>query len=290
MYIVAVTVDYNGHEDTLACVDSLLKSRGGELSIVVVDNGSDEPLRLAQASPPINLIRLATNLGFAGGFNVGIRQAMNMGAEAVLILNNDTLLAEDMIARLAEELRPGVGIVAPRIYYGHDPHRIWSDGFKLWPLTLDLRSGRRGQLDSTVPPAPIRVVDYVAGCAMLIDRSVLDSIGLFDERFFAYYEDLDYCLRARQARFSILTVTTAHLWHKVAGATGLQSPHRRYLIAYGSIRFFAKHAGWRWPFVVIVRLVSWSKTLLTFAAARRADLMAAHLHGIRDGLRDTFFK
>jgi GT2 family glycosyltransferase len=288
MHIVAVTVDYSRHADTLECVDSLLKSRYEDLSILVVDNGSDEPLRLARKEPNVTVIRMTTNLGFAGGFNVGMRHAIGMGAEAVLILNNDTIAAENMVTLLAAELKSGVGIVAPRIYYRDDPHRIWSDGFKAGPLTLDMRNDRRGRLDSAVVSVPVRNVDYVPGCAMLIHRKALDSVGLFDEQFFAYYEDLDYCIRVRRAGFRILAVSEALLWHKVAGTTGLQSPRRQYLIAYSSVRFFAKHAGWRWPFIVIARAVSLGKTLVTLAVARRGDLIQSHVRGLAEGLHDTF--
>ena len=130
----------------------------------------------------------------------------------------------------------------------------------------------------------------MAGCAMLIQRRVLETIGLFDERFFAYYEDLDYCIRAREAGFRILTVPTAHVWHKVASTTGLQSPRREYLMAYGSVRFYAKHARWRWPAIVPPRTASLAKTLLRLAQHKRRDLIEAHLKGIQDGFRDAFFK
>jgi GT2 family glycosyltransferase len=286
--ITIVIVDYNRHADTVACLASLRASDLADRPILVVDNGSEPPLQALPEPGAIEILRLERNLGFAAGFNLGIRRALAGGAEAVFVLNNDTVVAPDLGGPLIAGLAAGVGIVAPRIYYAADPQRIWSDGFDANPLTLEIRRGRRGQLEDA--NAPTRSVDYVAGCAMLIQRRVLETIGLFDERFFAYYEDLDYCIRARAAGFRIVTIPAAHVWHKVASSTGLQSPRRAYLMAYGSVRFYAKHAGWRWPVMAPARAGSLAKTLLSLAGHKRRDLIAAHLNGIRDGLRDTFGK
>ena len=124
---------------------------------------------------------------------------------------------------------------------------------------------------------------------MLIRRDVLETIGLFDEHFFAYYEDLDYCRRAQAAGFRLVTVPAARLWHKVAGTTGLGHPRRQYLLAFGSVRFFAKHAGWRWPVIGLYRLGSTVKTIVKFALRRRFDLLGAHLRGLKDGWQSVFF-
>jgi GT2 family glycosyltransferase len=287
MEIVAVIISYNGSADTVECVGSLLESSHPGLRIVVVDNGSSPPLSLPPGHADVEVVRLEANLGYSGGVNVGIGRALNTGADAVFVLNNDTIFAADAVARLAAELKGDVGIVAPRIYYAADPGLIWSDGFMAHPWTLEMRGGRRGQREGK-DEEPVRAVDYVAGCAMLIHRSVLDAIGLFDEGYFAlYYEDLDYCIRARRAGFGILTVPAAHVWHKVALTFGLQSPRRQYLMAYGSVRFFVKHAGRRWPLVAIARTASLGKTAGRLIIRGQRSQLAAHLRGLRDGLRDV---
>ncbi len=287
--LIVVTVDYNRHADTLSCLDSLRTSDLRGLRIIAVDNGSEDPLQLPSEHGDVEILRQESNLGFATGFNTGIRRALAGGADAVFVLNNDTVVARDLWGPLIAGLESGAAIVAPRIYYAADPRRIWSDGFAANPLTLEITHSRRGQLEDD-RQISARRVDYVAGCAMLIHRRVLETIGLFDERFFAYYEDLDYCIRAREAGFRILTVPAARIWHKVAGTTGIQNPRREYLMAYGSVRFYAKHAGWRWPAVMPARTVSLAKTLMRLAQHNRRDLIEAHLKGIRDGFRDTFFK
>jgi hypothetical protein len=285
MNIVAVIANYNGGADTVECVDSLLESSAATFRIIVVDNGSSPPLSLPSQYGDIDIVRLEANLGFAGGVNVGIRRALRTGADAVLVLNNDTIVAADAVARLASELKGAVGIAAPRIYYAADPSLIWSDGFMAHPWTLEMRGGQRGRR-AEKNQEPARIVDYVTGCAMLIHRAVFDAIGLFDERFFAYYEDLDYCIRAREAGFKILTVPTAQIWHKVARTTGLESPRRHYLMAYGSVRFYAKHAGPRWPLVIVARTASLGKTVGRLMMHGQRSQLLAHLRGIRDGLQD----
>jgi GT2 family glycosyltransferase len=115
-------------------------------------------------------------------------------------------------------------------------------------------------------------------------------VGLFDERFFAYYEDLDFCLRARQAGFRIATAPNARLWHTVASTTGLGTQRREYLMARSSVVFYARHAAWRLPFVVAARTGSLLKTLAVHARRSRPDLIRAHLSGLRDGLHDVFDK
>jgi GT2 family glycosyltransferase len=288
MHIIAITVDYQHHEDTYACLDSLLKCGGDIAHIIVIDNGSTPPLDLA-AYPAVELIRLDSNLGFAGGFNYGLQRALVLGAEVVLVLNNDTIAAPDMVSRLAAELIGTVGITAPRIFYETDPQRIWSDGFDAHPLTLEMIHGRRNKLESEVNDYSPRTVDYVLGCGMLIRRDVLRAVGLFNECFFAYYEDLDYCRRVQAAGFRVVAVPRARLWHKVARTMGLDSPRRQYLLAFGSVLFFVRHAGWRWPIIGPYRMGSTLKTILKFALHRRCDLLGAHIRGLKDGWQSVFF-
>ncbi len=287
MDITAVVVNHNGAADTVECVGSLRRSRDVSLRILVVDNGSSPPLSLPAEYENVQIVRLEANLGFAGGVNAGIELALKTGANAVLVMNNDAVIAPDALALLSEALKGDVGIAAPRIYYASDPLRIWSDGFLAGRWTLEMRGGQRG-LRAREGEEPVRRVDYVAGCVMLIRRSVFEAVGLFDRRFFAYYEDLDFCARARDAGFSIVTVPTAHAWHKVARTTGLHNPRRHYLLAYGSVRFFAKHAGRRWPLVVLSRAASLAKTTIQLTAGGQCAAWIAYLKGLRDGLRDVF--
>lgn len=287
MRTIAVIVNLDRPADTMACICSLRESDISPFAVIVVDNGSQPALELSTDDPGVELIRLEENRGFTGGYNVGIRRALALGADAVLVLNNDTLADPALLGRLTDHLQPPVGIVAPRIFYADDPQRIWADGFGVQPFTLEMRGGRRGQIAIPRHEAP-RSVAYVTGCAMLIDCRVLKAVGVFDEAFFAYYEDLDYCIRVRRAGWTILNVPEARLWHKVAASTGLGTPRRQYLMAYSSVLFFAKHAQWRAPFVLAARFGSLALTIGRLLSRRRSDLLRAHLRGLRDGLKYVF--
>jgi hypothetical protein len=122
---------------------------------------------------------------------------------------------------------------------------------------------------------------------MLVRREVWEQVGFFDERCFAYYEDLDFCLRARRAGFTIVNVPAARMWHKVAQTAGLDSPGREFLLARGSVLFFARHAGWRWPFVMAARTGHAVKRVVVALASGRAGLAGAYLRGLFEGVRDA---
>lgn len=286
MKLIVVIADYNRHDDTLACLASLKRCDDDLWHVIVVDSGSEQPFLLPASSPNIEVFRLPVNGGFAVAFNFGIRHALSMGATAILVLNNDTLVAPDFLAPLLAVRASGAAIVAPRIYYASDPQRIWAEGFSAHRWTLEMRDSLRGCLEDDAPHTP-QVVDYVTGCAMLIDRKVFEVIGFFDERFFAYYEDLDFCIRASRAGFHIMTAPASHVWHKVASTTGLGTSRRQYLMVRSSVLFFAKHAGRRWPIVLAYRAGSMLKTLAVSTWKRRPDLIQAYIEGLKEGWRDA---
>jgi len=127
----------------------------------------------------------------------------------------------------------------------------------------------------------------LVGCGLLIRRDLLERVGLFDERFFMYYEDLDLCLRARRAGYRLLLVPSAKMWHKVAVSSGgRDSPGERYHMARSSVLFFRKHArSWQVPFIAPYRTASAVKTVTRLLLRRRPDSARAYLRGLRDGLR-----
>ncbi len=212
-----VIVNWNGREDTLACLRSLesLDYRGHD--VLVVDNGSqDGSVEAIRASfPSVTVMENGRNLGFAGGNNVGIAHAVDRGADYVLLLNSDTEVAPGLLSALVEvgEADPTVGMLGPKIYYYDAPNVIWSAGG-----TVDAW-GRTGHLRADEPddgsPEGVRLVDYVTGCAILVKRCVVERIGAFDERFFAYFEETEWCARARRAGYKVAYVPSGVVWHKI---------------------------------------------------------------------------
>ena len=221
--VACIILNTNRREDTLACLASLQASTYVNAFVLVLDcqstDGSVAAVR--SAYPSVQLIELTDNRGYAGNNNVGIRAALEQGAEWVFVLNEDTILAPDAIERLMEVARQDarIGILGPLVYHHDEPRVIQSAGGRLTPTWdgyhLAQNEDDRGQF--SVPHA----VDWVSGCAILVRRQVIADLGAFDERFFIYWEETEWCVRAGQAGWTIVHVPAAKIWHK-----GVQRDYR----------------------------------------------------------------
>lgn len=266
--VTIILLNWNGLEDTLSCLDSLQRLDHPDYEIVVVDNGSTDGSGAAIESrfPTTKLIRNAENLGFAGGNNVGLRHAMAGGASYALLLNNDTEIAPDFLRYMLEaaERDASVGIVGPTIYYHARPNLIWSAGGKIdWrrgkTQLVGLNEPETGQFGCTP-----REVEYVTGCTLLAKRAVLEQVGVLDERFFAYYEEVEWCVRARRAGFKVVHVPNAKVWHKIPLDARDSSPFVHYFMTRNRLLFLkTTGAGWRaWLHTLLAEylrtLISWS--------------------------------
>lgn len=255
--VTAIVVNWNGLEDTIACLASLAEVDYPSLEVVVVDNGSTDgsPALLRQRFPRLALLETGENLGYAGGNNVGVRYVLERGADYVLLLNNDTEVAPGFLRRLVEvaEADPRVGVVGPTIYYYDRPDVVWSAGGAIdwrrgraWMMGLDERD--RGQF-GTAP----REVNFVTGCAMMVRRETVERAGPLDERFFLYYEEVEWCVRIRRAGFRVLHVPLARIWHKVPPDGREDSPTVHYYMTRNRLLFLKlTGAGWQ----------AWLRTLL----------------------------
>ena len=237
-----VVLNWNLKDDTIACVESVLAGSYARQRVVVVDNGSQDGSVSALTDhfgEAIDLIVNEENVGFARGINVGIRHALAQGADWVLLLNNDTTVAPDMIERLMSvaNRQASAGILAPAIFYYDQPERVWrlGDRHHRW-LPIPLKITARNLKAREVLP-----VDYVTGCGMLIRRQVFSVIGLFDPQYFMYYEDADFCRRAAKADFAIVCVPAARMWHKVSHSTRRDVSRQRYLKTRYRVQFYRHH-------------------------------------------------
>jgi len=283
VYVVMLT--FNHYADTLQALDSLGGSTYPNFRLLVVDNHSTDGTvsHVRDSFPHIEVLENPVNLGFAAGINVGLRKALDEGAEFVLIVNNDIVVAPSMLEHLVAAMAPGVGASAPLIYELEAPERVWSSGFTRHPVLLEMRGGARGKSAPADWTHPFEV-DYLLGCAMLLSSSVLQDIGFFDERFFFYYEDLDFCVRARQAGYRLLVVPQAKMWHKGAGSAGQNSPFRVYQMARGSAIFFGTHArGSQRVASLLFRSGSALKSSLHFILRGQFSLLRSYWRGIWDG-------
>jgi GT2 family glycosyltransferase len=207
--------------------------------VVVVDNGrpGEFRARLADAPQGLTLLENSTNLGFAGGCNVGIEFLLGRGADYVLLLNDDTQVSPTMLRVLVEEAErdPRVGLAGPKIYYHSQPNVIWSAGGALTDHG-EPRHLRADEVDGASDEG-VCDVDYVSGCALLARRELIEQIGLLDERFFAYFEETEWCARARRADFRIVFVPGARLWHKIEPGQRTHSPLYLYLMTRNRLLF-----------------------------------------------------
>lgn len=264
-----IVLTWNQRQLTLDCLASLaqLTYPAERLMLIVVDNGSADGTAQAirEHYPDVVVLENGDNLGFAEGNNVGIRYAMDQGVDYVMLLNNDTVVDPAMLTELLNvaESDLEIGIVGPKMLYFDPPDVIWSAGNKIdWDHggLIRLQAEER---DTGVDETPLEV-DYVTGCGVCLRRAVIEKIGMLDARFFIYYEESDWCLRAHQAGWRVLYVPQARLWHKVSAAMGTASPATDYYMARNVLLFIAKHHRGVHRLRYLLKVTG--RTLLTIAA------------------------
>jgi GT2 family glycosyltransferase len=218
-----VVLNWRRPHKIMACLASVEAQDYPSFEIVVVDNGSanGSVVEVRRQFPAVSVIENGRNLGFAAGSNRGIDYLMRSGVDYILLLNDDATCGPDLFRRLVAlaESEPDIGVLGPTIYYADAPGTIiWSAGGAVDRLgrSRHLRVNEQGD----GPLVPVQDVDYVTGCALLVRRDVVEKVGVLDERFFAYWEEVEWCARARAAGFRVVYLPTAHVWH------GLQQEDR----------------------------------------------------------------
>ena len=229
---IAVVLNYQTARETVQAVQALAASLSPVAATIVVDNASGDGSVATLRAELENayLIEATQNDGFAAGCNQGIREAMRLGADRVLLLNSDARIEPDALGALERALdeNPHIGIVGPVVVERADPRVVQSLGMRYTLATGRMRHqafGRR--YDASSIPA-LREVDGVSGCAMLVRRAVFERVGLFFEEYFFGFEDLDLCLRARIAGFVTACVSSAVVPHEGSASIGRASPLRIY--------------------------------------------------------------
>ncbi|MBS0624431.1 MAG: glycosyltransferase family 2 protein [Verrucomicrobia bacterium] len=229
--VCIILLNWNGKKDTLECLESLEKVTYSRFQTIVVDNGStdDSVDSIRAAYPNIPLFETKANLGFAGGNNVGIEWALSKPFEWILLLNNDTTVAPDFLDRFLEAAaEKKAKVLGAKIYRYQDRRRIDHFGGYWNPKIAEFESHGADEIDDGIGYEDMRQVDYVTGCALLMHKSVPEKIGLLEPRFFLYWEETDYCYRARRAGFEIWIAPQAHVYHKVSSSFTGGKPHMQY--------------------------------------------------------------
>jgi GT2 family glycosyltransferase len=240
--LAAVVLHYGHPDETRLAVRSLLASRRSVDDLIVVDN--DPERRCAAAIDDVRdrvvYLESPRNLGFSGGMNLGIREALARGASRVFLANNDVIVPPDTIGRLERALlsEPALAAVGPVVLSRTDPNRVATRGMSYNPRTGRMRQtgyGQRADKVSREDSVP-HVVDGISGCAMLVSRAAIGAAGFLDEAYFFGFEDLDWCLRARRAGLSSAVVLDARAYHEGARAIGSDSSSRFYFAARNHLR------------------------------------------------------
>ena len=221
--VYTVILNTNKREDTLECLRSLSANDYPNHHLLVLDNAStDGSVEAIQNEfPQVNILNLTENKGYAGNNNVGMQYALKQGADWIFVLNEDTILSPDCLSLLIKHIQetPNVGIAGRLVYHASEPTVIQSAGGYFDPNWRTLHTGindpDKGQYQSPYN------TDWISGCAMLIKREALEKVGLFDERFFYYNEEVDLNYRVKEAGWKIQLVPAAKLWHK-----GVQQDYR----------------------------------------------------------------
>jgi GT2 family glycosyltransferase len=224
--VVSVILNWNNAQDTVACLESLKHLDYQNHQILVIDNGSiDNSVTVLteyiQNDSAITLLKTGQNLGFSGGVNYGIREALRHEAAYIWLLNNDTVVATDCLSALVTEIEryPEVGIAGSKVFLLDAKEVVWHAGATFKPLIGQPKHYGMGAHSQDLRYLQNRYVDYVTGCSLLIRRSVVDTVGMMDDRFYLYYEEADLCYRSRHHGWKILYVAGSKVWHKVAGSS-----------------------------------------------------------------------
>ncbi|MBI1222152.1 MAG: glycosyltransferase [Bacteroidetes bacterium] len=236
-----ITVNFKGNNDTSELLLCLRHCSYPNLEVIVVDNGSPEPpFHLEKQFPEYLFIFNKENLGFAGGNNLGIRQA---SGDFIFLLNNDTLVKPGFITPILQlfEQKPEAGIISPRLMYAFEPGIVQFAGSKgMNPYTgrsfsIGWKEKDQEAFHQSYPSSTAH------GAAMCIRRSVLEKIGLMWEGYFLYYEELDFCERAKKAGFSIWYCGDSEVTHKESMSTGKDSPLKTYFLNRNRLLFIRRN-------------------------------------------------
>ena len=294
-----VTVNWNNFKDTYELLKSLQgvpEINDGFADVVVVDNGSSDNSghKLKKIFPEYKFIFSYKNLGYGGGVNLAISKYLDR-YDYFYIINNDTIVTKDFISSIKEAMDHNtLDIFGPIILY-YKTDTVWFGGGKLSALgyTKHLFKGKKYSVIKNKLPKYYST-DFVTGCAMVIKNIVFESIGLFDENFFMYGEDADFCLRAKKAGYKIGMVNSATVYHKVSRSAGSDvknelafSKLQAYYYARNNMLIAKKnYSGLRRVLYITGYLTtSTPYFMLHMLAGKKYDSMTSYFKGLVDGLR-----
>ena len=313
--VFIIILNWNGKEDTLECLNSVQSIDYPNYVTVVVDNGSsDESAKtIRKEFLEVKVIETGENLGYAGGNNVGIRYALENGADFILLLNNDTIVDPQLLKAFINAALQidRLGILSPKIYYFSNRKKIWYAGGQQIKQTALFKHVGIGCDENERQYQKLMETDYASGCAFFADATVFRKVGLFDETFFLTYEETDFCYRAKNENIRSYVVPEAKVWHKISVSFGGEkSPMFKYFLTRNRLLWAERHLSKDRLFIIIIKdlyrlfeyilpisiKINRSENKLFIKSAGKPTqnyrdnirekyqdpIMKAHLYGIRD--------
>ncbi len=281
-----ILLNYNNVEETLECIDSLKKSNIEDSYILVVENCStDDSFKILKTQyPQVNIIQAELNLGFTGGNNLGIEYGLKRGVDYVILLNNDTMVTKNSIQILVSEMdkNPEVTLGTGQIRLYPSIDIIWYAGGELIPwrgLAKHIGFGEKGN-DTSLKPS---YTDFISGCYMCIRTSHIKKLGILNDKFFIYLEDIEYSARAVNKKMKLLYVPNSIIYHKWKGETKLKYRTLYYVVRNRCLLIdlaFPSSAKIYFKIVIFLKMIYW---LLT-----DKDLFKAAKRGLDDYQRNYF--
>ena len=277
-----IILNWNGLQDTINCLDSVLQITYANYKIIVIDNGStinEAHILQKRYKNKITVFRTEKNLGYSGGVNFGIKKSFKYKPDFFLLLNNDVIVTKEFLNNLVETSKSNhaIGVVSPIIYDLEQKSKVlFSGGDINWILARPY--------NKTDIPKSVRFENFITGCSMLIKNDVIHKVGLFDNQYFAYFEDAAFSYSAQKAGYLLKCDTQAIIYHKESATAGRESTFYTYLFSRNRIiftyTFIPKIFGIYYVFYFTLRLIA---ALLYFLFTNQINRARAYFRGYIDG-------
>jgi hypothetical protein len=259
--LAVILINWNGHADTIECIESIQASSLKDLSVFVIDNySSDNSVKLLTkwakennswgkwsisnlkdfktianfSNNTVYLVKSGENLGFAGGNNA-IWATLYKDFEYVLILNNDTVVDKNALLTMVKTMdeHHDIAALSCDIRYYQNPNQLWRAGGK-FAWYGDRKYYQQQKIDAWKKSGDNLIeTEFITGCAMVVRKSTVENIGLYTERFFFGEEDFNYCQRLKRAGLRVSTILSATIYHKVSGSIKKQqAPYNKFILHY----------------------------------------------------------
>lgn len=294
--VAIVIINWNGYEYTHSCLRSLQACNYDNFKIIVVDNGSedDSGRKIKAEFTDIIYLQNEQNLGFSGGNNTAFEYLKPLDFDYVMLLNNDTIVTPDFLRHLVKSISKSeeIGAIQPKIMYNYSREIIWNAGGKYWPFLALMPTRGLGKRDVGQFDHP-SYTSWISGCCLLLPMKILNEVGPLDEKFFAYYEDVDWSFKIKNLGYKLLYEPKAVIYHE-AGASdknwgkhneGNISPFSRYLDVRNHLFIIRRYTrGLNLMGAYGYQFLKISAYIVYFLVRWRIQKLKSVLRGLRDGL------